>query len=281
MLNEIAFWLFFLPVGVLDALVGLVGTVSAQEVTEVGVSALNAMQIAITIPIIAAVLFFTFWGQACTLIVAKRLVASPAGRTRTSFSAVRAQAKKYIGALFLTELLRSCITILYSFTGVVFVFVGLLNFTGTELPTWIEYILGIMLPSEIRLFYIYTLAFWTLFLCLPGIIYSVRTLFYDIMMIEHGKIRYGRDALKPSYNLVKGRTWDVLWRILVIGITIFLPLGLINSIIYTGLTMLDARLETLTLVLTDCTTAFATMFFIVCSVALYADLNKELRTSDL
>lgn len=218
----------FLPVAALDAAGGIVETVAAQSIHAEEFTSMTALEIAVTIPLIVALVYLMMWGQACILIVAKRLVASPAGRTRTSFSAVRKQAKKYIGPLFLTELLRSIVTILLLLLFVV-----------------------------------------------PGIIYSIRTLFYDIMMIESGRIAYGRDALKPSYNLVKGHTWAVLWRIAIIAICIFLPIGLFDGFITEMLTLIDTRLETLALVLTDLADAFATMFFMVCSVALYANFKQS------
>lgn len=229
MLNEIAFWLFFLPVGALDAINGIIETMYTQGAEEAVIpDAVLAVQVVVGIPLIVAIVYFMIWGQACTLMVAKRLVASPAGRTRTSFSAVRSQARKYIGALFITEVLRSIITLLFA-----------------------------------------------LLLIVPGVIYSVRTVFYDIMMIERGKIAYGRDALSPSIDFVKGKTWDVFWRVLVIGACVFLPVGVIDSIIIETLTLVDIRLETLAIVLTDIVDAFGTMFFIVCAVALYADLKKS------
>ncbi len=222
--------MFFIPVGLMDALSGIIETASAQEATsalEVGMP--NAIELVFAVPIIIAILYMMLWGQACTLMVAKRMVASPAGRTRTSFSAVRKQAKKYIAALFITEILRSIITVLLA-----------------------------------------------LLLIVPSVIYSIRTIFFDIMMIERGRVSYGRDALKASNNIVKGHTWSIFWRIFTIGLCIFLPVGILDSIITELITMADVRLETLALILTDFIDAFATVFFIVCAVALYADFKKAL-----
>lgn len=233
-LNEIAFWLFFLPVAAVDAFQGVVGMASivgAQDIEEVTISSMNGMEVAMTIPLVAVVLYFMFWGQACTLMVSKRMLSSPAGRTRTSFSAVRAQAKKYIAPLFLTEVLRTAFTF-----------------------------------------------FWALLLFVPGVIYSVRTLFYDIIMIENGKVAYGRPALQKSKDIVVGRTWDILWRLVIIGISIFLPIGLIDGVIEGTLLTIDTRLDTLVLVLQDFINAFASMFFIVACVALYSDLKTLSRS---
>ena len=226
-LNEIAFWLFFLPVAFMDAFSGMIGIAEAQDIEDLSLESFTAMEIAVMVPLIVLLIYLLFWGQACVLTVAKRMVSSPAGRNRTSFKAVRKEARKFIGALILTEVLRGIITLL-----------------------------------------------WSLLLIVPGIIYSVRTVFYDIMMIEEGKVAYGRPVLNRSKDFVKGKTWDVLWRIVVIALCIFLPVALIDSSITGILTIVDSRLETLGLVLADFVDAFAGVFFIVCVVALYADLKK-------
>jgi len=228
-LNEIAFWLFFVPVAFIDALAGMVGVAHAQGV-ELDATALQSMssaEIVASIPLFIVLIYFLFWGQACVLVVAKRMVSSPAGRNRTSFKAVRKEAKKYITTLFLTELLRSIITVLL-----------------------------------------------TLLLIVPGIIYSVRTLFYDIIMIEDGKIAYGRESLNRSKDIVTGNTWNVLWRVATMAICIFIPTGLLNASVMGGLTAADSRLETFAIILNDFVGAFTGVFFIVCTVALYAELKK-------
>lgn len=233
-LNEIAFWLMFLPVATIDALGGLAGTAYAQDfmMNTEALSQMTAMEVAVAIPIFVFIVYFYIWGQASVLIVAKRLVSSPAGRTRTSFKAVRKQAKKYIATLFLTELLRTAITLLLM-----------------------------------------------LLLIVPGIIYSIRTVFYDIMMIEKGKVGYGRPMLKRSISVVKGHTWSVLWRAVVISLCIFAPVALVQAGIMSSLVVMDARLETLGLVLADAVEAFGSMIFVVSLVALYANLKETTSTT--
>lgn len=187
---------------------------------------MSPIDYALMVPVFVVLIYIIFWGQACALLVSKRMLASNAGRTRTSFKAVREQGKKYIGPLFLTELLRGIITILCM-----------------------------------------------LLLIVPGVIYSVRTMFYDIMMIERGKIAYARDALAPSTHLVRGHTWDILWRVVIISLCVFLPLGLISAVLSGTLTAIDERLITLAILLADFIESFGTVFFIVCIVALYKDLK--------
>lgn len=54
------------------------------------------------------------WGIACMLLVGNRLLTHNAGRSRTSFRAVRNQAVSFVIPLFLTGVLRTCITFLWS-----------------------------------------------------------------------------------------------------------------------------------------------------------------------
>lgn len=227
-LNEIAFWMFFLPIAFMDVFSGMIGIAEAQNVDEISLASYTAMEIAIVIPLLVAMLFFLFWGQACVLTVAKRLVNSPAGRNRTSFKAVRKEAYKFIGPLALLEILRGIMTLL-----------------------------------------------WAILLIVPGVIYSVRTIFYDIMLIEEGKVAYGRPVLNKSKDFVKGRTWSVFLSLILLSVCIFIPIGIIDSIIVGTVTTIDSRLDTLGAVLADFFDAFAGVFFMVCVVALYAELKKN------
>ena len=83
-LNEIAFWMFFLPVAFMDAFSGMIGVAEAQGTDTADLTSYTAMEIAIVIPLLVALFFFLFWGQACVLTVAKRLVSRPSSTTRNS-----------------------------------------------------------------------------------------------------------------------------------------------------------------------------------------------------
>jgi hypothetical protein len=54
------------------------------------------------------------WGIACVLVIGRRIIKNPAGRSRSSMSVVRREAFQYVLPLFLTDLLRDCITALWS-----------------------------------------------------------------------------------------------------------------------------------------------------------------------
>jgi len=62
---------------------------------------------------------------------------------------------------------------------------------------------------------------WTLLLIIPGIIYSLRTIFYHITIVCEGK-EY-RSALHKSISVVRGHTWKVFWYMLGLGFSLFVP----------------------------------------------------------
>jgi hypothetical protein len=228
-LNQIAFWLLFAPVGLIDAISGMIDTVAAQGFNT-GMNTMEqmtAMEFAITIPIVIVLVYLMVWGHICILMVSKKMLSSASGRSRSSFKAVRDQSKKFIIPLLLVGILRSITALL-----------------------------------------------WMLLLIVPGVIYSIRTVFYDIMMIEEGKVIYGREMLTKSTNMVKGHGWDIFVRLLIIGVCIFGSTGLISAGLQMGLSAIDYRLENLAIILIDAIDAYAGMFFIVCTVALYAEFKK-------
>jgi hypothetical protein len=228
-LNQIAFWLFFAPVGLIDAISGMIDTVAAQSFNT-GINTMEqmtAMEFAITIPIVITLVYLMVWGHICVLMVSKKMLSSSAGRSRSSFKAVRDQSKKFIIPLLLVGILRSITALL-----------------------------------------------WMLLLIVPGVIYSIRTVFYDIMMIEEGKVIYGREMLTKSTNMVKGHGWDIFVRLLIIGVCIFGSTGLVSAALQIGLSSIDYRLENLAIILIDAIDAYAGMFFMVCTVALYAEFKK-------
>jgi len=228
-LNQIAFWLLFAPIGLIDAISGMIDTVAAQGFNT-GMNTMEqmtAMEFAITIPIVIVLVYLMVWGHICILMVSKKMLSSGSGRSRSSFKAVRDQSKKFIIPLLLVGILRSITTFL-----------------------------------------------WALLLIVPGVVYSIRTVFYDILMIEGGKVIYGRQMLTKSTNMVKGHGWDIFVRLLIIGVCIFGSTGLVSAALQIGLTAIDYRLENLAIILIDAIDAYAGMFFIVCTVALYAELKK-------
>ena len=62
---------------------------------------------------------------------------------------------------------------------------------------------------------------------------------------------------------------------IVVSLLIFLPVAIVDGSISTLLEIVDPRLETLGLVLSDMVDSLAGVFYITCIVALYADLKNN------
>jgi uncharacterized membrane protein len=114
---------------------------------------------------------------------------------------------------------------------------------------------------------------WSLLLIIPGIIYSIRTTFYTIVVVTEN-MAY-RDALKRSSALVRGLTWQVLWRIAVILIVLFGPVNILSSALYglagegfgiTGTLVIDF--------LDAAVNAPMTALSLLASMAMYDELKK-------
>lgn len=248
MLNLVILWLFFAPVAFFDVSVGIVNTFSLDQISY----SADVLLFVTMIPIIALVLSGIFWGQACVLSVSKRMVASPAGRNRSSFKAIRTESYKYIWPLLFTSIVRTCTTFLLCL--------------GAVLPIFMHDRGMISMPLAIVLAPI---------LALPGILYFIRTAFYGIIIVTEKDNLY-RSALKKSSEAVKGHFWEVVWRYIVITLIISVPAIVMQLLIAVPLITIDERLITLASVLADLVEAFALAFFILTMTAFYADIRESL-----
>ena len=86
-----------------------------------------------------------------------------------------------------------------------------------------SYIVPLLFTGILRSCFI---IFWSILLIIPGVIYSIRTIFYPVIIVSED-IAY-REALKRSQMLVKGRTWRILWIFLALPIILLLPSILIT-----------------------------------------------------
>lgn len=182
-LRPAAFLLVFLPMTAIRALDLPSGVATPQEA---------AVLIVLTI----AGLVLLTWGVACTLVVGKRLLQAKAGRTRTSFKAVRGHAAGLIIPLILTDVLRGCIAFLWSIPAIVLAVVTMTIAGGTSwadssLVEWQQW------------------AFLTCFvlLMLLPLFYLVRTVLTPCV-VAYEKIAF-REALNRSKQLTRahlGRT---------------------------------------------------------------------------
>jgi len=170
-LNQITLWTFFPAMWLSTALESVFSTFFT-----------GAILFPLTLVTSAVIVVIVTFGQAATLIIAKRVLGHPAGRSRTSLRQVCKSARGFIIPLLLTGILRSCFSIL-----------------------------------------------WGLLLIIPGIIYALRTFFFDIIIITEKK-NY-RAALKESIVIVKGHTWSILIYVIGIQILFFLPVYLLTYLI--------------------------------------------------
>ena len=111
-LNRVTVWLLILPsfcIRLLARLAALPGETTFWPAYE---PEMEWRVLAVILLVLLNVVML--WGEAALLVVGKRLVKSPAGRSRTSFRAVRAQSATFIVPILLTSILRTCFTILWS-----------------------------------------------------------------------------------------------------------------------------------------------------------------------
>jgi len=176
--------------------------------------------------LLLALSIIVLWGMACVLTVGKRIIKSPAGRSRSSFSVVRKQAKKMIIPLFLTSVLRDCFTL-----------------------------------------------FWLLLLVIPGIIYSIRTIFFEVIIACEGK-EY-REALTHSKKVVKGHSWKVFWYMLGIGMTIFIPaMTIILGVEIALQQVMNGVLMPISAILQSGVYSIATVVQVLATITLYKEIKK-------
>ncbi|HVW66195.1 MAG TPA: hypothetical protein VHA78_00520 [Candidatus Peribacteraceae bacterium] len=214
-LIHVSFWLLLLPMLAMSLLSRLIAMQRFSNAATSGPATAASL-----LMIVLAVVFV--WGMACVLIIGKRMLAAKAGRSRTSFKAVRREARGFIIPLILTSILRS-----------VFAFL------------------------------------WALLLIIPGIIYSVRTAFYFIIIVEEG-VSY-RAALQRSKEIARGHVWDIFWRFVVLAIILFAPISIVTAILHAFSDTYAAQFGTD--LLSTIFTTLSAVLFILCIVQMYGSLR--------
>lgn len=132
MLNNVLLWFFILP---LAASYSMSRLLLNRETGYLAHALLRyedggKVVVALSFLIMVTVLLLNLWGVGCTLVVGKRLVKSPAGRSRSSFPAVRAQGAQLVMPLLLTGILRFAATILW---GLLLIIPGIVYAVRTSL----------------------------------------------------------------------------------------------------------------------------------------------------
>lgn len=131
------------------------------------------------------------------------------------------------------------------------------------------FILPLIITGIIRSGMIFLL---TLLLIIPGIIYSVYTAFYAVIIVCEGTSY--RASLRRSTELVRGRTLQVLLTLLILALTLFAPVEVMSII--GGMLARDNLALGITADIV--TTAFQSLSLIVFTLALvryYGLLLKE------
>ncbi len=113
---------------------------------------------------------------------------------------------------------------------------------------------------------------WGILLIVPGVIYAVRTVFYNITIVCEGL--GGRKALKKSKEVVKGHTLSTFLYLLVIATVIFVP-AVIIAVTVDGLARnLDTRLLFAANIMGNSVFSFSILLFTLATIILYGEVKK-------
>lgn len=274
-LTNVFLWLLLAPVLLMDVLNEYWPGSDVESIRQIGDLGF----------LLATVLFVvvSYWGLASVLLVGRRMVVNRAGRSRTSFKAVRRGSIRMILPLFFTSLLRTIITIEWALLAALpmLLFVlwsqpcrailsPLISAAGT--------ILNGGAPDPFNAFVAQFLQrcgpmFLALPLLIPAVIYQLRTVFFAIIVASED-LRY-RDALRRSRAVTRGRTWQILWVLLALGIVLFVPVTIASGIAQYLQTVLRPDLPILSALLNDTLYACVGFLFLLSLVAFYGRLRKE------
>lgn len=224
-LNHVVLWLMTLPMAISLSLSWLQDWHPVFKDAETTTA---AKEVFLVVSVLLGQLILSLiliWGTACLLVVGKKLLGNSAGRSRSSFRKVRQEAGKFVANIFLTGILRACITIL-----------------------------------------------WSILFIIPGIIYALRTYFYQIAIVCEKK--EFRGALQQSKTVVAGKTWTVLWYALGLSIILFGPVGLVSSLLIGLVEALDARMIIPIYVIVSGLWSLAGATFTLSTIILYKHLKK-------
>lgn len=209
-LNWLTIWLLFAP----NALLLLQDIVIHEPWMLPGRTGLTSREI--TLILLSAIAFIAMqcmlvWGSASILVIGKRQIQNKAGRARTSFSAVRNEAKALILPLLFTGILQGINIVYYS---LLFIIPALLLSTLSESNTFIRHGMHLLMLSP---------------LLLPAIVYGIRTMFYDVIIATGGQPY--RESLKQSKELIHGHTWRTFGVLIMFCVVAFFPSAIVSLVI--------------------------------------------------
>lgn len=258
---HITLWLLVLP-SVIQSIVDYVWPVSALPKIE----HIGRVGYVITMLVCTLVLY---WGQAAVLVVARRIVSSKAGRSRTSFAAVRKQSSVIVFPLIVTDILQTIIMLewlLIPFAaGLVYllfqpVCASALNAYFSDPNTVSPETLTVCAPA-LALTPLLLLPVW----------YVLRTMFAPILVATEG-LR-SRDALRESSRILKGSLRRVSVSLVSILLVLMLPVMAVSFAVESFLTSpLQAQIAAA--VFTGCFAVMGCLF----SIALVVTFTRLRKT---
>lgn len=187
------------------------------------------------------------WGTACVLTVGRRLLQAKAGRLRTSFKAVRGHAAGLIVPIILTEILRGCITFLWSLPAVALFLYAL---STIDLP-----LLLVEPFADQRPFFF--LSGICLLLIPPAVYMMLTCLSSHVVAFE--KVAF-RQALKRSRQLTQARAGSTLVITAILGL--FWLLGPLSDLAFQLHAPAEARLVAAPVVRALCDTAATVVWYL-------------------
>ncbi len=200
--------------------------------------------------LVLLILIVSTWGIAAILVVAKRLLGSPAGRTRTSIRTVLAQGAAFVPQLILTDILWTCTTFLLTLPALVAGGVLLWHFNLPVAAGVVAIVLAIL-----------------------PVVYMIRTSFYSVVIVGEG-IAY-RAALKQSSALVSGRTWSIALHLFVLSLLSFAPAVLFSAIVegFVGEMSLGSLAGISANTAESALQGIGQLLFMICTVSLYSEMR--------
>ncbi|HCI03300.1 MAG: hypothetical protein CL969_00195 [Euryarchaeota archaeon] len=114
--------------------------------------------------------------------------------------------------------------------------------------------------------------FWGILLIIPGVIYAIRTAFYNVTIVCEG-LGY-RKALRRSKEVVKGHTWTTFWHLLGLVIVIFFPAIIVAASVDELARGLDTRLLFAANIIANTVLSYAILLFALATIILYGEIKK-------
>lgn len=257
-LLTVLFWLLFLPQA-LRAILAL-----GEPASPILLTAYKQWNLEEFLSILVSILLsiVIVWGEACILLIGKRMIQSKSGRKRTSFKAVRREAIPLIVPLLLTSLLQLCLTF---YRALLFIVPALLMLLFLQRSN------PVLASRPSTVLSLYPWSPLLLLLLLPAVIYYVRTFLYDVALVSED-VAY-RDALRRSRELTEGKLLGVSVRLLFLTCVILLP----SALLTTWLKMTTVHAAPVWIIgaglLTSLVSSVSILLFVLGCVALYGSLR--------